>query len=112
MAAETCINHPTKVAVARCKTCHRPLCNECKLITDIGIFCSEQCHDRAKAFSERVESLPLPRRRTFGRLFSFIKKLFFLAILVAIAYGVITFIYGTPEKFLEQIMKLVRLITR
>jgi hypothetical protein len=52
----TCANHPIKMATVRCKTCNKPLCNECKMITDDGIFCSEECHAKTKHFMEKTNS--------------------------------------------------------
>ncbi len=51
----TCVNHPVKAATARCKSCNAPLCNQCKVTTKWGIFCSDDCAERTKAFTEKLE---------------------------------------------------------
>ena len=91
------MNHPLKVAKGRCKSCHRPLCDDCKYVTSIGIYCSEECHLKAKEFMNRVSpDLPPPRRRSFikGKT---IKGAIVLAILLALLYAVMSFIYGATS---------------
>jgi hypothetical protein len=94
---DKCINHPLKVARGRCKSCHRPLCDDCKYVTSIGIFCGEECHLKAKEFMDRVSpDLPPPRRRSFikGKT---IKGIIVLAILLAILYAVMYFRYDATS---------------
>jgi hypothetical protein len=50
-----CINHQDKVAVARCKTCSKPVCADCVVRTDLGMFCSDECSEQAKLFSDKLE---------------------------------------------------------
>ena len=47
---EMCITHHDRPAVARCGTCHRPLCSECVLNTAEGRFCGRECADKAAKF--------------------------------------------------------------
>jgi len=103
---DKCINHPLKVAKGRCKSCHRPLCDDCKLVTSIGIFCSEECHFKAKEFMDRMSpDLPPPRRRSFikGKT---VKGVVTLAIVLAILYAVMNFIYGATS--VEEIIDIFR----
>ena len=60
----TCANHPIKMATARCKTCNKPLCNECRRVTDTGIYCSEDCESKAVHFAAKVGSTPVVTHRT------------------------------------------------
>ena len=103
---DKCINHPLKVAKGRCKSCHRPLCDDCKYVTSIGIFCSEECHLKAREFMDRVSpDLPPPRRRSFiqGKT---VRGVIALAILLAILYAVMYFIYGATS--VEEIIGVFR----
>lgn len=107
---ETCINHPLKQATARCKACHRPLCDECKIVTEDGVFCSDECHERQVQFTERAASLPKPKRSFLGGFAGFVKKLVILIILLLVAYGLITLIYGSTDAFFEQIGSLINTV--
>lgn len=60
----TCANHPIKMATVRCKACNKPLCNDCKRVTDIGIFCSEECETKVRRFQERADASPVIVHRT------------------------------------------------
>ena len=106
----TCINHPIKEATTQCKACHKPLCDECKMLTDIGVFCSQECHDRFKDFTKKAEALPMPKRNIFGRFISFMKKVVILGVLLLVAYGLINMIYGSPEGFWGSIRKLINIV--
>jgi hypothetical protein len=106
----TCVNHPIKEATAQCKACHKPLCDECKKITDTGIFCSDDCYERFKDFSKRAEALPMPKRNPFARLLNFLKKLAILIVILLIGYGLVNVIYGSPEGFFGSIKKLFNII--
>jgi hypothetical protein len=92
----TCANHPIKMATARCKCCNKPLCNECKQVTDLGIFCSAECESRTRQFMERADGYAVTYKRTF-----FTKKqmrgLLILVLLIGAAAGVLYFGMGvTP----------------
>ena len=104
---ETCINHPTKVATTRCKACHRPLCDECKMITDIGVFCSEDCYERTKQFMERAARIPVPRPSFFAGLMRRLKLLITLGVVLLILYGVITIVFGSIEEFFNVLRGLI-----
>jgi len=76
------------MATARCKRCGKPLCNDCKIVTEVGVVCSQQCLDAIKAFQERIkDDVPKPRRHSFLR--SLIKSLLGVAILFGIAYAIL-----------------------
>ncbi len=84
MVESYCINHSDRVATARCRQCGKPLCDECKIITKEGIFCSEKCHERAKAFSSRMEEIEdkrwQKRKGIPGPIKGFLKFLIFVLI--------------------------------
>lgn len=106
---ETCYNHPNKIARVRCKTCHRPVCEECQLVTELGSFCSEACATKAKSFTERVSTVPPPPRRK-GGFMKFVKRLFLLGILLVILYVVVIYRTGSFENFINQINSLIRML--
>jgi len=56
-----CINHPAVEAVARCKQCGKPLCSDCRLVTEDGLFCSDRCAQMAHVFT--VKSRDLEERK-------------------------------------------------
>lgn len=89
----TCANHPLKTAVARCKACNKPLCAQCRRITDIGIFCSPECEAKTRKFMERVGEEKLIVKRTLftARFFRGVK---WLAILLVVFAAVMYFGYG------------------
>jgi uncharacterized membrane protein YvbJ len=63
---DKCKFHPNRFAHVRCKTCFIPLCDECKIVTDIGVFCSEECQNKAKEFQDKsmamIEQKPKPKK--------------------------------------------------
>jgi hypothetical protein len=53
-----CTNHPETPAVAYCRTCGKPMCDECKRTAQGVIFCDE--HVPAAAAQPPVAALPPP----------------------------------------------------
>ncbi|MEQ8169709.1 MAG: hypothetical protein ABRQ38_12530 [Candidatus Eremiobacterota bacterium] len=47
--SSVCLRHQDRTAVSRCKLCLKPVCEECKMETAEGIFCSEECKKKAEA---------------------------------------------------------------
>lgn len=81
-----CKFHPNKVARVRCKTCFVPLCDDCRVNTEIGVFCSEECFQKAKEFQDRVRpDSPRVKHPSFLRLV--IKIVAVVVLLLAIALG-------------------------
>jgi len=80
-----CFFHEGRPAVTRCKQCGKPLCSECKYITENGIFCGEKCAQSFGVFAKRAEELE-EKRRPEGRskVIGFIKFILFLAIVYAL----------------------------
>ena len=56
-APSRCINHPDRTAVARCKQCHKPLCQRCVQKMPGGIYCSQACYEKMGSFQKRVEEI-------------------------------------------------------
>ena len=82
-----CLNHPERTAVARCKQCHKPLCERCVKKMPGGVYCSDECYQKMGDFQDRVKDLDEQRgRRTpLGKL---VKWAIILAVVVAILYFV------------------------
>jgi hypothetical protein len=82
-----------------------PICNDCKMVSEIGVVCSQACLDAIKAFQERVKDdgpsakRPLIRRET-------IKKLVVVVVLLGIAYAILCYRSGeilSPSDVLDQL---------
>jgi TM2 domain-containing membrane protein YozV len=54
----TCPNHPEAQAVAFCRTCGKPLCDECKRAAQGTVYCAE--HTPAASAAATAESVPPP----------------------------------------------------
>jgi hypothetical protein len=106
---EICFNHPGKAARTRCKTCHRPICEECQKVTELGSFCSDACYEKARHFTERVSSIP-PSPSRKGRFKRFLKRIVILAILLAALYVVLSIYYGEPTNFFDQLSTLFTIL--
>jgi hypothetical protein len=93
---DQCYIHPERVASGRCKSCRQPICDECKIVTDVGVFCSAACEERLRNFQARVSvDLPPPRRRfSPGR---FLKRLVLIAILLGVFFAIAgVYYHGNP----------------
>ena len=56
-APPRCLNHPDRTAVARCKQCHKPICEKCIKKMPGGAYCSDECYQNMLAFQNRVKRL-------------------------------------------------------
>jgi len=81
---DKCKFHPNKIAHVRCKTCHIPLCDDCKMVTDIGIFCSEDCYVKAKEFQERVKP-DAPVKKNPSIIWLIVKLVILVALIALVA---------------------------
>ena len=64
--SETCLFHPDRPAVTRCRACHKPICDECVVSTADGKFCSRECAAKTSDFRKSykpVKSGPGPIAR-------------------------------------------------
>lgn len=78
--AEKCDNHPIKNAINKCKQCGKNLCSDCVIKKENGIFCSIECYQKAKEFSQKVMDY-VPKKKS-----SFLKKIIILIIIIIAAY--------------------------
>ena len=102
-----CFFHTGRPAVTRCKQCGKPLCSDCRLVTEDGLFCSDRCAQTAGVFVKRSHDLEEKRsRRCKGIPARLIKFIIFL-IIVAVVYkfGKQLIAQGFLEKLLQTIKK-------
>jgi hypothetical protein len=52
------------MATGRCKCCNKPLCNDCKHVTDIGVFCSPECESKTRNFQSKVNEPTVRYRKS------------------------------------------------
>ena len=107
---EKCKNHPLRFAIARCKRCHLPLCNDCKVLVDDGVFCSQVCVEQFQNFQQRVSTLPATQTRF--SFFGCLKTLVISAVLLAVIAGALVFWLGTsdPGEMWQALLKQIRLM--
>lgn len=81
-----CVVHHDREAVARCVTCHRPICEECTISTTDGKFCGRECATKAADFrtSRRAPKGP----SLLDTLRGYVKPIVYLVVLV-VALGVV-----------------------
>lgn len=57
MAQSHCLRHQERPATNRCKSCLKPICDECTYTTPEGKFCSDECHKNDISSGERLARL-------------------------------------------------------
>lgn len=107
---DKCKTHPIRFAIGRCKRCHVPMCSECKISTDDGIFCSEECIEQFRTFQSRMANYG-PSGSRFS-LFAWIKYLVITVVLIVVIVGALSFWLGTtdPGEMLEKLRQQLKLI--
>jgi hypothetical protein len=87
-----------------------PICNDCKLVSEVGVVCSEACLDAIKQFQDRVkEDAPRPKRSWISR--GLVRSLLAIVILFGIAYAILCFRLRrilSPSDVLDQLDTWVR----
>ncbi|MCX5642384.1 MAG: hypothetical protein NTY10_04035 [Candidatus Omnitrophica bacterium] len=102
-----CFFHTGRPAVTRCKQCGKPLCSDCRLVTEDGLFCGDKCAQTAGVFVRRSHDLEEKRaRRRRGIPAGLIRFIIFL-IIIAVVYklGRQLIDRGFLEKLLQMIKK-------
>jgi hypothetical protein len=56
-----CLNHTDRPASQRCKSCLRPICEQCVVQAEDGIYCSNRCVQDTKKYSERMAALGIEK---------------------------------------------------
>jgi len=102
----TCLNHPDRLATARCKSCSKPICDDCKFVSEIGVVCSPECLDAIKRFQQRIkDDVPRPARRPLLSRGA-VKVLLAVLILLGIVYAILSYQAGqvlAPSGLLDQL---------
>lgn len=80
-----CFFHTGRPSVARCRQCGRPLCQECRIVTSTGIYCSEKCEQTGAVFEERAQKLEEQRARRKSSAPKVVRTIIIVAILVILA---------------------------
>jgi hypothetical protein len=94
------------LATVRCKRCGMPICNDCKMVSEIGVVCSQACLDAIKAFQDRVkEDVPRPAKRPWLSRGA-IRGILAVVVLFGIVYGILCLRARqllSPDDVLEQL---------
>jgi len=86
-----CVNHPNRDAYLRCNQCWKPLCQECVIKTDYGVYCSHSCAEKGKLFKQQLEAQPKRSKRDIF-LKKIFKILFSITILLILLY--VLYLFG------------------
>jgi hypothetical protein len=81
-----CINHTARDAFIRCRQCSKPVCQECVIKDEIGVYCSEDCAEKGKSFHQRAEAAS-QNKKIYGGYGKYLKQILLLLILIAIIIG-------------------------
>jgi hypothetical protein len=110
-----CLRHQDRPAVARCKLCLKPICEECKTETKDGVFCGEECKTKAETQKETVIQtdlqLQLDRQKQEGM---WLKNLLSFAIPLGgiVIVGYIAWHYLLPVPLKIQIQLLIHSVLK
>ena len=95
MGAKTigCINHPSLLAVGRCRQCSKPVCKECGIVSSAGLYCSEVCQEKHSQFLKRAGDLETTRssRLHLGLKFRKLLGLLITLIVILCVLGMISY---------------------
>ncbi len=100
-----CKNHPLKQAVTRCKRCNKPLCADCIMQTEIGVFCSDECYQATTEFMQKVSGEAPKRKVSLFQKKGF-KQLIILVILLVVLYFLLASVTG--HRNIGDIIEVVR----
>jgi len=93
-----CVNHQDRPATTRCKTCSKPVCRDCVVRTNEGMFCSDVCAEQAKRFSDKLQlseevSAASKPRRSARRRKRLLKKIGIYAVIFIVIILVLYFVF-------------------
>jgi hypothetical protein len=103
-----CINHPGIEAVARCRTCGKPMCGACTVAGPTGKFCSFECREKHEKFTKAAQDTEY-RGRVGGGFSSMIRNLVSSVVVLAavlLAAGVLSTVFEVPV--LSGLTRIVR----
>lgn len=99
MSGQVCLNHTDRVAVTRCETCFKPLCDECVVSRNDIDFCSGTCAENYAASADRMADHAARSRR--HRVRRLMKRLALLIILGVLAYCGYRWAVANPDRARE-----------
>lgn len=104
-----CFFHNEILAVTKCTSCHRPLCEECAKKTEVGIVCGDECHKRMKQFFERYPDGKINKLKKLS-FFRYRLSLFWEVIIVILGIYIFMYIkynYTNPVDMLNKILEWI-----
>lgn len=87
-----CSVHPGATVVGRCNHCKRPLCKDCVVRSEKGIYCSEECMAGARIAKDAVSAFrneQFQKAVALGRRLSWVGAIIVLIVLAIVAKYVI-----------------------
>ncbi len=88
-----CINHPNRDAFLRCNQCWKPLCNDCVLRSNDGVYCSPECAHKGEEF--KIKAAQNTSRSSLYWKFRTLRK-FAIGVTLGVVILYILWIWG-PE---------------
>jgi hypothetical protein len=79
MADKCCINHDKVPASVHCFQCHKPICQQCVMVTPHGSFCSSTCSVTYKEMQAHLKGIEGKKK---GGVAGVVVKLVILAAVV------------------------------
>ncbi len=108
MTTGMCRNHSHLAAVAKCKTCAIPICEECRIVHKDGTFCSDACYEKFADFAVQFAEKANIQRHRLPRIISK-RGLMILAVVLAVVLGILVLFYGvrSPLDIPDGIARLI-----
>ena len=106
-ATMKCFFHTSRDALIRCKQCGKPLCHECRMNTDMGVFCSQECYEKTKNFTERAAQHS-QKKSSYWLISSIVRKLVGLIVVIGVIWGLWKF---GPEPVSSAIDNAISFVT-
>lgn len=101
-----CYFHTTRDALIRCKQCSKPICHDCRINTEMGIFCSEECYKKSKHFIELI--VEYDKKKSSYWIFSgIIRKIVGLGIIIIVIWALWQFGPVPIVNFLDNIFDFI-----
>ena len=96
---QSCVNHPERPAMYKCKMCNTPICQLCAISTTYGHFCSEECHQKRLRIIEKQHVLDAKPSPVGFQFPSWLVKLFIFCLLTVVILGLVGwFVLGIRTK--------------
>jgi len=106
-ATMKCYVHTSRDAMIRCKQCSKPLCHECRINTEMGVFCSQECYNKTKGFMERAAAHG-KKKTSYWAISNIIRKLVGLAIVLVIVWGLWQYGPEPVSSFIDNVISRIK----